>query len=462
MTHVAVLRIKRLTGKAIIEVAAKHNHREILAEIGGAAGGHIDPARVSLNRILRGQDTAAGVADEARKLMIEAGVKPLKRTAVMALEIIFSLPANTPINQEHFFNAAIQWAGEYFKAPVISAIVHNDEAAPHCHVLLLPLIDGCMVGSSMMGGRSKLYAMQANFYEQVGKPNGLIRQAPQKRHSAAIRKRAVDSAFDVLEANSGLSAGVLLALLAPHQGDPAPLLLALGLTMPEEKTKPKDTFIGIMTRPCKPEPKPIGIEKHKPIGIENIEAPENELSLSCVGIGISSPSFPPPNEAQPGGIDATLTAIEKLTAGEHEQAPILDDTTASNQFISLPFVARIEPLPNPQPIDSRQRDLFDQPIIASSDSDQSAHNPQHHEYRVSEQRLEPVRTLLMDRKRCHSSDREIGRETGVSASIVRDMRAELMPDASQYRTFQRGGKTIIMNVSNIGKRPAGAQPSQSA
>ena len=296
MTHAQFLRIKKLTGKAIIEVAARHNHREILAELGAATGGHIDPARIVLNRVLRGHGTAAAVASEAKKLMDAAGVKAMRKDAVRALEIIFSLPPVSTIDHDRFFNESVHWAGQYFAAPVISAIVHNDEAASHCHVLLLPLVDGRMIGSDLMGGRAKLQALQADFHAQVGQRHGLTRQTAQKRHSAATRKKAIDCAFDVLEANSGLSTAVLLALLAPHAGDPAPLLLALGLTMPTPAIV-KGEFVKMMTKPCKPE-KPIGFGKKKPIGFDGSAAPENEQTLSCVGFTNSAPSFPPPAEPQ--------------------------------------------------------------------------------------------------------------------------------------------------------------------
>lgn len=136
MTHHQFLRIKKLTGKAIIQAAAKHNHREILAEMGAAQGGHIDPLRTSGNIVLRGCDTAAGVASVAQSLMDSADVKPLRKDAVRVLEIIFSLP---PEPQLIFFDDATAWVEQYFAAPVISAIFHHDEAEPHCHVLLLPV-----------------------------------------------------------------------------------------------------------------------------------------------------------------------------------------------------------------------------------------------------------------------------------------------------------------------------------
>ena len=334
MTHAQFLRIKKLTGNAIIEVAARHNHREILAELGAATGGHIDPARIVLNRVLRGHGTAAAVASEAKKLMDAAGVKVMRKDAVRALEIIFSLPPESSIDRDRFFNEAVQWAGQYFAAPVISAIIHNDEAAPHCHVLLLPLVGGRMIGSDLMGGRAKLQALQADFHAQVGQRHGLTRQTAQKRPSAATRQQAISCAFDVLEANSGLSAAVLLALLAPHAGDPAPLLLALGLTMPTPAIV-KGEFVKMMTKPCKPE-KPIGFGKKKPIGFDGSAAPENEQTLSCVGFGKFSPPFPPPAEPQtsastPPPAPAITTAnTYATTASTADTDPPQADQTAAD------------------------------------------------------------------------------------------------------------------------------------
>jgi hypothetical protein len=288
MTHVQFLRIKKLTGKGIVEVAARHNHREILAEIGATPGGRIDPARVRLNRILCGHRTAADVASQAQTMMSEAGIKATRKDAVKALEIIFSLPCQSSIDHDQFFNDSVQWAGQYFGAPVISAIVHNDEATPHCHVLMLPLVNGRMVGSDLMGGRAKLQALQAAFHAQVGQRHGLSRQASQKRHSATIRRQAIDSAFNVLQANSGLNGDVLRILLEPHLNNPEPLMLALHLDMP--KPNPKGTFVGIMTKPCKPQ-KAIGYGSRKSIGFDEPAPSEKHQTLSCVGFANSEHSI---------------------------------------------------------------------------------------------------------------------------------------------------------------------------
>lgn len=167
MTQSMFLRMKGLKGKAIIVTAAKHNLREILAELDGDQGTTIDPSRTPMNRILRGAATAAGVASEARALMAASGIATLRKDALRGLEIIFSLPASTTVDQCAFFDDAMSWAEQWFSVPILSAIVHNDEAAPHCHVILLPLVDGRMRGSELMGNRMKIMAMQGDFQAKV-------------------------------------------------------------------------------------------------------------------------------------------------------------------------------------------------------------------------------------------------------------------------------------------------------
>ena len=286
--HTQFLRIKRLQGKDIIRKAAKHNHREIQAEYGAEKDGHIDQSRIKHNKVLRGASSAQGVADEAQLLMGAANLRPLRKDAVRALEVIVSLPPDSKIDNEVFFNDSIQWIEGYFKAPIISAIIHNDESTPHCHVLILPLINSRMVGSDLHGGKNKLLAMQADFYGQVGQRNGLTRQAPQKRYSATVRREAIELAFNKLKDNSGLLDAVLRVLVDAHLANPEPLMVALGLSMSEPKSK--KTFVKIMTKPCKPE-KPIGFEYKKPIGFDAPKEPEKEQTLSCVGFQISQPVF---------------------------------------------------------------------------------------------------------------------------------------------------------------------------
>jgi len=292
MMHHQFLRIKKLTGKNIIHVAAKHNHREILAELGAGSDSHIDPVRTCNNIILRGCSTAAEVASMAQSLLDNAEIKALRKDAVRGLEIIFGLPANMPIDQRAFFADAVQWIEQHFQAPVISAIIHNDEAAPHCHVLILPLVKGRMIGSDLMGNPTKLHALQTDFHAEVGQRYGLIKQTAPKRLSATIRRQAASNAIGSIKSNHDLlnKPSVKQSLIDLIAANPEPLTMALGLTMPTVTAR-KGDFAKLMTKPCKPE-KPIGFDQIKPIGFVDAVVPKKEQTLSCVGFGNSVPLIP--------------------------------------------------------------------------------------------------------------------------------------------------------------------------
>ncbi len=257
------LKIKKLTGQGIIKVAARHNLREIVAELG--ADGHISPDRVHMNLVLRGQESAEGVAAHAANLLSNAGISKLRKDAVRGIEIVFGLPPTSGVDEVSFFTHAVTWAERFFNAPILSAVIHQDEAAPHCHVLMLPLVDGRMTGSDMMGNRARLQAIQNDFHAQVGEQHGLNRHTPRKRASASVRHQAINSAMLVLEANSGLTDAILRVLVAPHLNNPTPLLQALGLAMPQDKVR--GSFAATMTKPCKPEKKHVGPSAN-PIGFD--------------------------------------------------------------------------------------------------------------------------------------------------------------------------------------------------
>src|SRR5205085_1352879 len=115
-----VVRMQRVKGPNAIEVAARHNLREIAAE----RGGKIDPTRVGQNTILCGSVTAAGVTKDANLMLDLAGIGKLRKDAVRALEIVVSLPEATAVDlQDKVFNATVGWVRSYFGAPLLSAVV---------------------------------------------------------------------------------------------------------------------------------------------------------------------------------------------------------------------------------------------------------------------------------------------------------------------------------------------------
>lgn len=229
MSGAAILRVKKLKGGGIITVAARHNKREIQAEMG--ATGSIDPTRSCLNEILVGPSAAADVGQLAKDLMTAAGVVKLRKDAVMGLEIVFSLPHGHALNDRDYFTACADWAGAAFGGAqnVLSVDIHRDEAAPHCHVLLLPLIDGRMIGNKIIGGKQKLMAMQKEFHAAVASKFGLSK-AP-ARLSGSTKQAGAKAVLQKLRETSdgALQSAAWAVIREAVERDPAPFLLALGI-----------------------------------------------------------------------------------------------------------------------------------------------------------------------------------------------------------------------------------------
>lgn len=295
--HTQVLRIKKLRGSGIIASAARHNLREIQSENG--ADSHIDPDKTSQNIVMKGAGRAADVSAQAVSMMEQANVKR-RKNEVLGLEIIFSLPPSSGIAEQNFFTDAVAWAEVFFEIPILSAVIHNDEVAPHCHIIMLPLFDGRMIGSGLMGNQQRLKAIQADFHAKVGQRYGLKRGEPVARHSIAARAKAAEK---IIHAMRKMLPGINEPTFWDAMRDtitesPAALMAYFGIEY-EIPKQPKKTFAGIMTKKFKPE-KPIGNGKQtKTIGNDaEISAPKVQ-SLSCVGNVKSTPLIQPADTSIP-------------------------------------------------------------------------------------------------------------------------------------------------------------------
>lgn len=327
--------IERLSGAGIIRVAAKHNLREIAAEIG--AGSHIDAARIEDNFILRGPDTAADVVLTAKSLMSAAGITKLRKNAVTALELLFTLPSHSAIDARSFFEDATCWAARHFSVPILSSVVHLDEAVPHCHVLMLPLANGKMNGSDLHGGRAKLAAMQASFHKEVGANYGFIRHAPKKRLSATEREAALECARQHFKKKYAMTVDEISVLLKPHAADPIALLRGLGITVDSVRFKSK-SFVEIMTAPCKPERRnPIGKVIHDPIGIAENCIPMNSFPYTCVGKGFDALSVSTNSEKHGTGV------VPSTSSGWYELCNVANCAPPTQQIDGYSAMMLIEP-----------------------------------------------------------------------------------------------------------------------
>lgn len=266
--------------------AARHNLREIQAEMGAAD--HIDPERSYSNVILGGPESAVGVQAAADALLAIAGVERLRRDHCQAIEFVFSLPVGCSIDVADYFSKCLGWMKSALPLPVLSAVIHRDESAPHMHVLLLPLDgEGRHVGGAPIG-REQLKRLRASFFGAVAGRFGLRREGAKLRGQAkgwavaAILRRCDDVGMP--EACGALWPILRVAI----ERDPQAALAALKIDL---DTIRRDVRVPLeKSRSSGVEQNPVGIEgsAQNPIGIENQS--QKDQSLSCVGFGNSSPT----------------------------------------------------------------------------------------------------------------------------------------------------------------------------
>lgn len=288
---------------AVILNVMRHNARELQAEIGIGAESGIDPSRIHLNVTLYGPATADGVANAARDAMREHGIVAPRKNATLGIEIVVSLPAGLAIDYLAYFHDAMAWAQQHYRVPLLSAIIHNDEKNPHLHLVLLPVRDGKLVGSELLGDRTTVKAMQKGFHEEVAKQYGLRMPTAKKRYSAAERASGMALLRTTLQRNGSLTDHAIDALLVPHAKNPEPLLLALGLAMPAPPVK--GSFVATMTKKVRSENPSRGFTK-SPIGDLGTDTTpglkaENEMSYALFRTSSSTPNISP----QSAGIQAT-------------------------------------------------------------------------------------------------------------------------------------------------------------
>ena len=140
--------------KRSLEKAINHNRRLYQPD-------NADPARTRLNYALGGPLLGADVYPAALAMIAASGTT--RRANASIIELLFSLAPDHGLDQNAYFERCHVWAAERFSEQnIISADVHLDQEQPHIHVLILPLLDGKLQPSAILGGLADLYAMRAS------------------------------------------------------------------------------------------------------------------------------------------------------------------------------------------------------------------------------------------------------------------------------------------------------------
>lgn len=253
----AILLMKKLKGEEIIRVAARHNLRQSAQEI--ARKPNIDAAKGHLNIVLAGAGTSEAVVADSLARMKAAGVEKLRKDAVRAVELVVSVVDSTPAKSRKLFERSLKWARDFFKVPVLTAAAHFDEAVHHAHIVLLPLVDGRMVGSDLVGYRPRRLEIETDFCQKVLAPLRMESGNRTQPYEYGGRQEAAKELVEALQRNpERMSEPAIKQLLrnaiGPYVDD---LRKALGASNEPTAKQDKRSFAEIMTQPMDEQGRPL-------------------------------------------------------------------------------------------------------------------------------------------------------------------------------------------------------------
>ncbi len=293
--------LSRCSGRkpCTLKDAARHNLREIQAELG--ARGHINPKRTASNTTITGPATAGEVQALAQSLLDQVDTSKLKRDHVQAIEAVFSLPAGTDIDRDDYFKHCMAWTCETLRMPVLLATAHHDEAAPHLHVLMLPVRDGKHIGGAVML-RESLKRVRESFFNKVAGPAGLKRDGAKVR--GVVKQWACEAVLRMFEGGlpDSLKPSFWAVVKADIEREPTRYMVALDIDV--------NTLRPASERPLQT---PIGLDA-RAIGLQDMG--QKDQALSCVGLPIQTTPL--------SATQAATASVSTLT----ETPPAIDNIAA--------------------------------------------------------------------------------------------------------------------------------------
>ncbi len=234
--------VQKIKSRSQVLAALRHNKRAIQAELG--AWSHIDSTRTRANYCLEGFQTPESgyeaLADTIQRYN-HNHIRMIRHDAVVALEIVFSLPAShSEIDLQVFFRECLAWCQkEFHKSALLSADVHMDEAHPHMHVLLGCVLPDRLIGSQAVGHSRAFNHRNLRFFEEVGKRYGLV--APRRALSKKDSRKLAHQVLRTLQNHSDplLKSKCYEAIRRAIDTNPVVFAAALGIEITPSSRPPK-------------------------------------------------------------------------------------------------------------------------------------------------------------------------------------------------------------------------------
>ena len=224
-------RIGKLKGKDSRLKALRHNKR-MLPKVA-----HIDETRSQLNYCLVGDSSPEEIESRVKTALLTSLSSTLRKDAVMGVEIIFSLPpSRLSKDTRPFFEDCCRWVETNIRGVLIAFDVHLDESAPHAHALILPLVDGAMIGSKVVGNTTNLHRLRNLFMEEVGKKHSLHPKKVTRLSKTTLGEWA-SLVIGKLRDDVASESVIWPAIKESIANDPASFAKLLSIEPPTKKTK---------------------------------------------------------------------------------------------------------------------------------------------------------------------------------------------------------------------------------
>jgi hypothetical protein len=237
-----LIRLGAVKGRNGVLEALKHNKRELQSQRGATL--HIDVTRTPLNYALTGIDTPTNIATLAKVQMLKAGIETPRKNAVLAVEVIFSLPIDRHSQDtKPFFADCYAWTLKTFAGELLSFDVHLDESAPHAHAVILPLIGGKMRGNAMIGNTGNLMRIINLFHKELAHRYGLSK-SDRQRLNASDKQSLEHEVLTHLKADCVMKSSVWACVRDNIHKDPLPYAQLLSVSLSPAKPIKVKSFIG--------------------------------------------------------------------------------------------------------------------------------------------------------------------------------------------------------------------------
>lgn len=228
-----LFRLGKIKSEGQLLAALQHNKRT--PQNMRYALANVDATRTPLNYSLANNDTPEQIARYAKVQMLKAGIDKPRKDCVRAVEVLFSLPIDRhQQDTKPFFTNCFNWTQQSFAGELLSFDVHLDESAPHAHALILPLIDGKMQGSDMVGGIGNMNRLRDKFHVDVASYYGLSR-SDSKRLTLSDKQKIERQILTLLKGDPAMQSSVWTCVRSSIHNDPLPYAQMLSINTPLEK-----------------------------------------------------------------------------------------------------------------------------------------------------------------------------------------------------------------------------------